>query len=376
MTEKNTLSILPDIEYAVKNINISEISGSYSNNDCIFLLKDLTDKIKEISVDDKEKIINSGTNYSEVLSKEEIPDKEYLELFIESTEKYKKDIAEYTAILAEKIYKLRGSDFILVSLARAGTPVGVLLKRYFEKKYRFDIPHYSISIIRGKGIDENALLHIINKHKNVNLQFIDGWIGKGAIFNELFDAVNSFNKKYNLNINPELGVIADPTGLTSLSATQEDIFIPSSCLNSIVSGLISRTVHNKNMISDNDFHGVKIYHKFKEHDLSNYFIDKISNCFKNINSLKLTPKFDIIMKNDTNSQILKIKEEFGIKEWNKIKPGIGETTRVLLRRNALFILVKNYDYKCIQHILYLADKKDIRVIEYKNMDYECIGIIM
>lgn len=35
-----------------------------------------------------------------------------------------------------------------------------------------------------------------------------------------------------------------------------------------------------------------------------------------------------------------------------IKPDIGVTIRVLLRGNALFILVKNYDYKRIQHILF------------------------
>ncbi|MDR2879383.1 MAG: cysteine protease StiP family protein, partial [Fusobacteriales bacterium] len=249
------------------------------------------------------------------------------------------------------------------------------LKRYLKKIYNLNIPHYSISIIRGKGIDENALLHIINKHKNTNLQFVDGWIGKGAVFQELKKAVEIFNQKYKTKLNYELAVIADPTGLTSLSAVQEDIFIPSSCLNSTVSGLISRTVHNKNFIEPNDFHGVKIYNEFLEYDLSNFFINKISNCFKNTKSLKLSLKSDIIMKEHVNEQILKIQNKFDIKEWSKIKPGIGETTRVLLRRNALLILVKNFENKNIRHILYLADKKNIKIIEYKDMNYECIGII-
>nr|WP_256478744.1 RNA-binding protein [Sebaldella sp. S0638] len=72
---------------------------------------------------------------------------------------------------------------------------------------------------------------------------------------------------------------------------------------------------------------------------------------------------------------MKIQKEFSIKEWNKIKPGIGETTRVLLRRNALLVLVKNFDNKNIRHILYLAEKKNIKIVEYKDMNYECAGII-
>ena len=368
-------SIFNNIKKAAKNLNISEISGSYNPDDCTFLLKDLTNKIKVISVDEKEEIINSGINYSEVLSKEEIPDNEYTTLFINSTEEFKYEIAAYTALLAEKIISLRGDDFILVSLARAGSPIGVLLKKYFLENYNLKIPHYSISIIRGKGIDENALLHIINKHKSTNLQFIDGWIGKGAIFKELREAVDIFNQKYKTDINPELGVIADPACLTALSATQNDIFIPSSCLNSTVSGLISRTVHNKNFIQTGDFHGVKIYNEFSEYDLSDFFINKISNCFKEINSLKLSLKSDIIQKDNVNEQILKIQKEFNIKEWNKIKPGIGETTRVLLRRNTLFILIKDFNSKNIRHIRYLAEQKNIKIIEYKDMNYECAGII-
>ncbi len=369
-------NIFSKIKTAAENINISEISGSYSLDDCTFLLKDLSSKIKVISIDEKEKIINSGINYSEILSKEEIPDKEYTKLFIDSTEEYKYEIATYTALLAEKIISCRGEDFILVSLARAGSPVGTLLKKYLKETHNLNIPHYSISIIRGKGIDENALLHIINKHKNTNLQFIDGWIGKGAIFSELKKNVEIFNKKYKTSLNPELAVIADPAGLTSLAATQKDFFIPSSCLNSTVSGLISRTVHNKDFIQPYDFHGVKIYNEFSKYDLSNFFINKISNCFKNINSLKLSLKSDIIKKNNVHEQILRIQKKFEIKEWNKIKPGIGETTRVLLRRNACLVLVKDFNNKNIRHIMYLTNKKNIKTIQYDNMDYECIGIIM
>ncbi len=39
--------------------------------------------------------------------------------------------------------------------------------------------------------------------------------------------------------------------------TREDFLIPSACLNSTVSGLVSRTVLNDDLIGPADFHGAK-----------------------------------------------------------------------------------------------------------------------
>ena len=47
--------IFNNIKTAAENINISEISGSYDISDCTFLLKDISKKIKVISIDEKEK---------------------------------------------------------------------------------------------------------------------------------------------------------------------------------------------------------------------------------------------------------------------------------------------------------------------------------
>ena len=47
-----------------------------------------------------------------------------------------------------------------------------------------NMKYYSISIICGRGIDHNTLNYIIDKHGVDSIQFVDGWIGKGAIFKE------------------------------------------------------------------------------------------------------------------------------------------------------------------------------------------------
>ena len=67
---------------------------------------------------------------------------------------YAKTTAAAIASWRRRFILLKGDSLVIVSLARAGTPIGVLIKRYLEKKYCVQLTHYSISIIRGRGIDK------------------------------------------------------------------------------------------------------------------------------------------------------------------------------------------------------------------------------
>jgi hypothetical protein len=49
----------------------------------------------------------------------------------------------------------------LVSLARAGTPVGVVVARLLRELHGRVVAHYSVSIVRDRGIDAAALRHIL-----------------------------------------------------------------------------------------------------------------------------------------------------------------------------------------------------------------------
>jgi len=72
-----------------------------------------------------------------------------------------------------------------------------------------------------------------------------------------------------------------------------------------------------------------------------------------------------------------IKEKYDISDINLIKPGIGETTRVLLRRVPWKVLIAD-EYKEseeLSHIIQLAKEKEVP-IEYCGLDnYKCCGII-
>lgn len=160
---------------------ILQLIGSYAKEDAIFLLKDISDVIEESVTEERERAIQSGTHYSEMLPIEYKPSKPYMDLFFASLEQYKRKLAIAAGVVAEQIIKTKGKNLVLVSLARAGTPIGVLIKRYIRYQYNLDLPHYCVSIIRGRGIDENALHYILKHHPNQTIQFIDGWTGKGAI---------------------------------------------------------------------------------------------------------------------------------------------------------------------------------------------------
>ncbi|MGL5084979.1 MAG: cysteine protease StiP domain-containing protein, partial [Clostridium sp.] len=254
------------------------VKHSYKD-DCIFLLKDLTSVIREITVDEKEDLIRNGISYSEVISKESKPTLDTIKIFKSMLETSAKEIANYVGKISKQIYSDKKDNLVIVSLARGGTPYGILIKKYLKFRYNVDVPHYSISIIRGRGIDYNALKYILKNNKNAKIQFVDGWTGKGSIINELNKSISIFNEANKEEIDSSLAVIADPAKLCNLYGTREDVIIPNCCLNATVSGLISRTILNETYIGKEDFHGAKTLDYLKEEDLSQYFIDKIAEKF-------------------------------------------------------------------------------------------------
>lgn len=345
------------------------MKSSYKERDVTILLKDISGRVEPTSTEEREKKIQKGIHYSEMLPLEYEPTKKYMELYNLALKNYSEKTAYAVGSVAEKIYKEKGKEVVLVSLARAGIPIGILVKHYLEKKYKIDdIKHYSISIIRGKGIDYNAINYLLERYSAAKLQFVDGWIGKGSILIELKKSLINYPE-----INVELAVLSDPAGLTRLYGTKEDILIPSSCLNSTVSGLISRTFLRKDIILEKDFHGAVYYSNLVNQDVSYEFIDEVEKYFN----------FDIEYNMEEESEksgkeeVMDIAIHYNIEDINFIKPGIGETTRVLLRRVPWKILVneKYKDEQLLQHLFRLAEEKGVPIEFYPLKNYKSCGII-
>ncbi|MFZ5969336.1 MAG: cysteine protease StiP family protein [Bacillota bacterium] len=354
--------------------------GSYDQGDVVFLLKDLSHLQIERDTEDREEAIQKGRHYSEMLPIEYKPSQEYMDLFYKSLEESSEKLAAAVGVSSEKILQNRGKDIVLVSLARAGTPIGILMKRYIKYQYGMDIPHYSVSIIRGKGIDENAIRYIVKHHPDRSIQFVDGWTGKGAITMELTKACQAFEEKYGIHLDDDLAVLADPGHCVRTFGTREDFLIASACLNATVSGLMSRTVHRKDLIGEDDFHGAKYYKELEKEDVSNFFIDTITDKFPLVEE-RIRKELQESLNEDTTPtwkglhDIEKIQKEFHMPDINLIKPGIGETTRVLLRRVPWKILIREEESPNLAHILLLARDRNVTVEVYPHMTYLCCGLI-
>ena len=76
-------------------------------------------------------------------------------------------------------------------------------------------------------------------------------------------------------------------------------------------------------------------------------------------------------------EVQKIAGQFGIDDINLVKPGIGEATRVLLRRIPWKVLMdeRYLESPELQHLLRLAKEKHVPVQTYPMEHYKCCGLI-
>ena len=346
--------------------------GSYRPEDVTFLLN--IDEIDPTPVAEKEYLIQSGKkHYSQMISVEHPPSDEQMRHFEYAFEQGAERLASDVQKIGNSLRnRFKNQPIILVSLVRAGVPLGVLLKHYIEKHQQ--CVHYGISIIRDRGIDIAALHAIIGQHGAENIVFVDGWTGKGAICRELTQNLADYPALFDPGWDiPRLVTLADLGGYSWLSASCEDWLIPFGILGSVISGLISRTIlkdtidfdlAKKNCYDPNNWHSCLVYQHLAPHDISVNFIDKI------LNIIQQNPHSDLA--NWDNHIRLKqqkicldtidwISETYVIKNINHIKPSIAEATRAVLRRVPEKILIRDPANPHVQLLLHFAKERNIAV---------------
>ncbi|MFC9475295.1 phosphoribosyltransferase [Nocardia sp. NPDC056952] len=358
--------------------------GSYAPEDVSWLLKDLSDADLEADVTERERRIQAGVaHYAESLPVEFQPDAEYRELFDRVLADSAERLALAVATVAELVVAERGANVVLVSLARAGTPVGVLMRRWLVSgigREPLTVPHYAVSIVRDRGIDAVALDYLARHHDPSSIVFVDGWTGKGAITHELTAALDDYHAAGGARFNDELVVLADPANCVRTYGTRDDFLIASACLNSTVSGLVSRTVLNDSLIGPGEFHGAKFYRDLIDADVSNQLIDTVTAAFDAISD-KVPAAVAAIRDSDRTpdwsgwASVEKVRAEYGISTVNYVKPGVGETTRVLLRRVPWRVLVREADAPEHAHIRLLAAARNVPVEVVPDLAYSCMGLI-
>ncbi|MFZ2175240.1 MAG: cysteine protease StiP family protein [Rhodococcus sp. (in: high G+C Gram-positive bacteria)] len=355
--------------------------GSYAADEVRWLLKDLSHVDLEADVAERELRIQAGdAHYAESLPIEYQPDAQYRELFEKVLQDSAIRLARAVGTVTDLVLAERGRDITLVSLARAGTPVGVLMRRWARDVHGLEVPHYAVSIVRDRGIDARALDYLAQHHDPKNVVFVDGWTGKGAIARELSQALAEYRETGGAEFDADLAVLADPGNCVRTFGTRDDFLIASACLNSTVSGLVSRTVLNDTLIGPGDFHGAKYYAHLVGEDVSNHLLDTVSGSFADVREHVPGDVEDLLRSDRTPSwggwkSVEAVREQYGISSVNFVKPGVGETTRVLLRRVPWRVLVRDLDAPEHAHIRLLAAARSVPVEEVSDLAYSCMGLI-
>jgi hypothetical protein len=355
--------------------------GSYAAEEVSWLLTDLSDVELEAPTEEREEAVQSGgAHYAESLPVEYQPDPAYLDLFHDALRHDAPRLAHAVGVVTEILLAERGPDLVLASLARAGTPVGILVRRWAAHVHGLDLPHVAVSIVRGRGIDPVALRWLADRHDPASVVFVDGWTGKGAITAELTAALDAHHVATGQRFDDALAVLADPGHCVRTFGTRQDYLIPSACLNSTVSGLVSRTVLNAEHVGPGQFHGAKFYAELAGSDVSGAFLDAVTAEFDGVREAVLVDA-PVLAATDRAptwrgwEAVRRISAEHGIGSENLVKPGVGETTRVLLRRVPWKVLVRPDALGELAHVLLLAEQRGVPVEQVEDLAYSCVGLI-
>lgn len=355
--------------------------SSYAPEEVTFLVKDLSDALVEVSRAEYEREVDRGRHYAEMLPEEEFrPTPEALTLFENALTRSARRLALAVGVTTEKVLATRDADPVLVSLCQTGTPIGVLLRRWAAWRHGMALPHYTVSVVRGRGVDDNALSAVLDRHDPAAIQFVDGWIGKGSIAREVTATVRRREHRGGAALSDDLAVLVDPGDCAAISGTAEDFLVPNACLNATVTGLVSRTVTTPGLVGPNDFDGAKYYPEMIDNDVSIRFLDTVSREFPAVRDEvdahraqwrpgERAPTFT----GEQHAQWLAT--EYGLPDVNLVKAGVSETVRMLLHRIAERVLVHPAAGPDGEEIRWLAARRSVPVEERSDLRYACVGLM-
>jgi len=351
--------------------------STYHPEDVAWLLSDLSALPLEGDVTMREVEIQAGRrHYSETLPIEYAPSAAYLDAYRHALASQSLTVAVAIRVLAEAILATRGPQVVLVSLARAGVPIGILLRRWLLRR-GVDGRHFALSIIRDRGIDRLALDAILQEVDAAHVQFVDGWTGKGVIADTLTNAIEAYvtARPAAARLSSDLAVLSDPIGVAALSATGRDLLIPSALLNATVSGLVSRTVLNDQFVGPGMFHGAKFYRELIAEDRSREFIDTIVSRFDEADRVDPATLLGDDAPKVTTATLPLLMDRLGVDDPHRLKPGIGETTRMLLRRVPERVFVDPLRADDLEHVRVLAEMRGVPTTIDTRLPWACVGVV-
>ena len=173
-------------------------------------------------------------------------------------------------------------------------------------------------------------------------------------------------------------MLTDLAGSAALAASSEDYLISSSILNSTISGLVSRSILNE-AIQPGEYHGCVFFEEFAEYDLSQWFVDDVVSAAMGHLENGGAPGAPELSRHEqeaiARAYMKEAMSRYGITDENLIKPGIGEATRVLLRRFPQRVIVRDCHDRKVAHLVALAEEKAVSVETDASLPYNAVSII-
>jgi len=318
-------------------------AGSYAAADVRFLLEPI--ELEPLPIDRREQAIAEGRHYSEMIGTEDAPDAERLRIFRLAMEANAWPLAAALRVVGARLAASAvDGEVVIASVARAGTPIGVVLARWLRLRFpALRVAHYSVSVIRDRGVDAAALAAIVERHAPESVRFVDGWTGKGTIARELQASIRGLRIG---GVSPGLWVPVDVCGVALEAATADDFLLPHALLGGTVSGLVSRSVLPADEVGSGRLHRCVLLRGLARYDLSRWFVERMVRCMEEHDRNHAAPPFrpwspmGCAARTAATAATLEVlSSRHGVKDLNRIKLGIGESIRVLLRRQPKAVLL-------------------------------------
>ena len=323
--------------------------------------------------------VSAGADVAKKIAAEFVPTDSYDLWFWVAVEGVAQRLAADVAAVATALHRSMSGPITLVTLVRAGTPTGVLLQRALRHIGHPSV-HYSISSVRGRGIDEAALDYILERHAQESVVFVDGWTGKGFIAAELEESLSRYNQSRGTALSPALTVLADLAGVASLAASGDDYLIPFSMMLGTICGLIGGSFANE---TPGGFDKVLYFDTLAERDLSRMFVDRmepfVHKALRDVpQQITWSGRQRESLRRTSEGFVSLCIDKFGLGGVNSVKPGICEAYRALLTRPVpMQLLVRDPEADALElRSLYtLAEGKDVQVVRWGDMPYRAAIVL-
>lgn len=318
--------------------------GSYDEGDVLFLLSEC----------------NEGS------CDEYVPSASYLLALDRLIAHSATEVARLCAHLGESLLADHGPELVIASVARAGTPVGVLVKRWIAYRHGLDVPHYSFSVARGL-VDVNAIVWLCRQYRPHRIQFLDGWTSKGTMQANLNRAAARCQIT---DLDPAVAVLIDPGRSSRRFATRDDVLLPFACLGATASGLLSAT--SDASAPGESFHSVVFHAGLRANDRTLRVIDAITTCFEQVGDVhphetrSREQSADGLGRRHARLLARRHGARLGL-----VNVGICETTRAFFRRRPTQLIVNpTHPRARLELVLHLARERGVSVTVDLTMPYQ------